>query len=391
MISRTRQCGALAGAAATFIVGAVFLAIPAAAEAEFPAARLEMRWQADLAGERGQTLDANSLRLRVHDDGRIAFGVIAAGGPGTAPGAGPHTLLVTLDADGKTVHRVPARGPRGTYGVIPLPDGDFLLHAATETAIELRRHGADGRLRFASTMPLGAGNHAGMLHDAALRADGRLIAMGSVGLVGPNDTIMLAAFDVAGRRVWNYRARLVSFGSEFNTRLYRLAPVGGRERFAILGNSERAPNSVEATQFVKLFDPDDRASVNAAPIVFSRGGEMRCSTQAADGSAIVGIVPEDAQSLAIRWYDAARVAAGSHRFDIVGSCDIAIHRDGRSLVRITPYEVVASVFAFNPAGAPLWRFEFGFDVAAVGWMPDGDIVVVSAANGGFRVIRYTAR
>src|SRR5262249_41031693 len=152
----------------------------------------------------------------------IAFGVSLAAPDADRTAVG--VLLVTLDADGKVLHRAPVPGPKGTYTVIPLSDGDFLVRTETPRgphAIELRRYRADGKLRFATVVPLAA-DQVGQLLDGALRADGRLLALASVGL-GPNDTVIIAGFDAAGRRNWNYRGRIIGLGSEIYARLYRLA------------------------------------------------------------------------------------------------------------------------------------------------------------------------
>jgi hypothetical protein len=353
------------------LAAVIACAAAGAAQAEDAATRkLESVWKTAVPGD-SKVGVFFGLRLRVQDDNRIS---LAAG-----------YALVTLDAAGKILHRVvlPIR-KNEEYASVPLQGGDFLVqpNAAATGQMRLSRVSAEGRTRFANVEKL-PGEILGILHDALLLPDGRILAAASYG-PGPNAVLALLVFDAAGRRVADHRTTIFLPASEGMTRLY--AQFNDRELsgISVIGMGSR-PNGSGPFQKIFTF----MGEVPVAPEAdFFGAGYLKCSAMNAGGSLLLGISDPkgDNKRVTLRWLRYPGQEPETRDLEEADSCQIALRRDGSSLVWLAPRKL----FAFDEDAKLLWRAEFAEDAVAVGWMSDGDIVAVHPSGAGANVVRYLA-
>jgi hypothetical protein len=368
MTRRSFVARAVAGALAAVIV----CVAAAAARAEDAAIRqLEPVWKTAVPGT-SAVGPFFGLRLRVQDDNRISLGAGYA--------------LVTLDAAGKIQHRVLL--PRRTneeYSSIPLEGGDFLVqpNAAATGQMRLLRVGADGRQRFAASERLSS-EILGILHDATLLPDGRVVAAVSFG-PGPNAVLALLAFDAAGRRVADNRTVIFLPASEGLTRLYARFRERAFEGVSVIGVGSRRTGSAP---FRKMFNFAGNVPV-ASEADFLGAGTLKCSAMNAGGLAVLGVSDAAGESkrIALRWYAYGDEQTAARDLEDADSCQIALRREGSALVWLAPRKL----FALDDDAKLLWRAELPEDAVAVGWMSDGDIVAVHPSATGANVVRYLAR
>ncbi len=346
-------------------------AAPVAAETEEILARkLEAIWKTAVPGD-STVSTFYGLRLRIQSDNGIS---LAAG-----------HALVTLDAAGKIRHRalLPQRKDEG-YSSVPLEGGDFLVqpNAAAVGQLRLSRLSADGVARFTAQERLPKDILA-ILHDAVLLPDGHVAAAASYG-PGPNDVLALLVFDAAGRRVGDHRTTIFLPASEGFTRIFTHLRDRELLDLAVMGMGSRPSGS---GPFRKLYGLAGEIPVGTEA-AFLGAGSLRCSAMNADGAAIVGVADAKGEDkrLTLRWYDYAGEQSAARTLDEADACQIAIRRDGGSLVWLAPRKLLA----LDDGAKPLWRAELPEDAAAIGWMSEGDIVAVHPAASGMNVVRYVA-
>ena len=349
--------------------------------------RLEPRWQTEIPADAGLKFSLHKGRIAVAGDGRVSFGLKL--GSGSVSDEVVRAVLVTVAGSGEILQRPTIGDVEPDAPIVALAGGDFVVQAANpgrRNMLELRRHAADGRLLFRSIRKLGAGEQNNRLLDALALANGRTITMSEIGL-GPNDTLIVDVLDPAGRSVWSYRMR-VRLGSEFYSRLYMLTPDSRRERVAISANGAgrlvRDPPYNTVLQSIALAG---RTGTVAKPVTLANDGEMRCSALVPDGRAVLGIVPSEATSTILRWYNDSGRPVTSRTFAGADPCVIAMRADGVSLVSRAPRQIM--IFAAD--GAPQWRAELPADADMIAWMPEGDVFAIHGAESGVRFVRYAPR
>lgn len=346
------------------------LSSPAAAEtADVPSRTLEAVWKTAVPGENPDSVYFG-LRLRVQADNQVS---LAAG-----------HVLVTLDGAGKVRHRAmfPLR-KNEPYMSVPLAGGDFLVQpkAAIVGEVRLMRVSPDGRPRYTSQERLPK-DILGLLHDALLLPNGRIVAAASYGL-GPNAVLALIALDAQGRRVGDNRTTIFALASEGSTRLFPRINDGRVETVSVFGMGMRPEGS---GPFRKTFTVDGDVPVATEAEFLGSPAALRCSAMSANGVAIVAAAEgeSESKSVTLRWYDDAGELTEFLTVGEADQCQIAMRADGGSLVWLAP----RTLLAFDADAKPLWRAALPEDGVAIGWTAEGDVVAVHSAAGGLAVARY---
>jgi hypothetical protein len=236
-------------------------------------------------------------------------------------------------------------------------------------------------VRFLNVEPLDKETNS-IVHDAIALPDGRVAAVLSLG-PGPNDVLALVLFDGAGRRLADHRMALFTlmFPAGSWTRIHARLDDRKLQSLSVLGTGS------EGRAFVQRFGVMGNVPV-ASPTRFLGAGNLKCGVMTPADGALVGLYdPKTEAALKLRWYDSGGEETASHDAGEARECDIALRRDGSSVVWLAPRRLLA----FDAAGKPLWRAELPADAIAVGWMAEGDIAAIHPATNGVDVVRYLVR